>query len=103
MLGWAKTTRIKSQAQSCSLPKGVTPEEITPVQASRYCSRCRVNWATAFQGQYRKVRHLSSKQGNKSKSLYGNDNIFNITLERAEELLTGAPEKSPAQVIGTHP
>ena len=43
------------------------------------------------------------KQGNKSKSLYGNDTVFSITLERAEELLKGAAEKTPAKVIGTHP
>ena len=29
--------------------------------------------------------------------------MFNITLERAEELLKNAAEKTPAQVIGTHP
>ena len=40
------------------------------------------------------------KQGNKSRSLTGNDNVFNITLERATELLQGAVEKPQATVIG---
>ena len=93
--------KSKVKPKRCSLPKGVTPEEISPEQASVLLSLPRQlgNGIEANIGKF----GTYLKQGNKSKSLYGNDNIFNITLERAEELLKGAPEKSPAQVIGTHP
>ena len=40
------------------------------------------------------------KQGLKSRSLTGSDNIFNITLERALELLQTAQEKPQGEVIG---
>ena len=43
------------------------------------------------------------KQGGKSRSLTGQDNIFNITLERAEELLENVAEKPEAKVLGQHP
>ena len=43
------------------------------------------------------------KQGNKSQSLRGNDTIFNITLERAKELLAGAKERPSGKVLGINP
>ena len=43
------------------------------------------------------------KQGNKSVSLRGNDDIFNITLERAKELLCGVAEKPSGQLLGINP
>jgi DNA topoisomerase-1 len=43
------------------------------------------------------------KQDNKSCSLTGSDNIFNITKERAEELLKGAKNKAESKVLGIHP
>ena len=43
------------------------------------------------------------KQGGKSRSLTGNDNIFNITLERAEELLKNVAERPAGKIIGQHP
>ena len=39
------------------------------------------------------------RQGNKSCSLKGADDIFNITVERAKELLSGAKEKAPEKVL----
>ena len=43
------------------------------------------------------------KQGAKSCSLTGNDNIFNITRDRAEELLSGVVAKAEAKSLGQHP
>ena len=40
------------------------------------------------------------KQGLKSHSLSGADNIFNITLERALQILGGVQEKSQTTVLG---
>ncbi|MBR1948722.1 MAG: DNA topoisomerase I, partial [Alphaproteobacteria bacterium] len=39
----------------------------------------------------------------KSVSLRGNDTIFNISLERAKELLAGAKEKPSGKSLGIHP
>ena len=91
----------KVKPRRCSLPKGITPEEITPEQAQILLSLPRQlgNGIEVNIGKF----GTYLKQGNKSKSLYGNDTVFSITLERAEELLKGAAEKTPAKVIGTHP
>ena len=91
----------KVKPKRCSLPKGITPEEITPEQAQILLSLPRQlgNGIEVNIGKF----GTYLKQGNKSKSLYGNDTVFSITLERAEELLKGAAEKTPAKVIGTHP
>ena len=91
----------KVKPKRCSLPKGITPEEITFEQADILLSLPRQlgNGIEVNIGKF----GTYLKQGNKSKSLVGNDNVFNITLERAEELLKGAAEKVPAKVIGTHP
>ena len=40
------------------------------------------------------------KQGNKSRSLTGSDTVFNMTYERALEILQGAVEKPQAKVLG---
>ena len=40
------------------------------------------------------------KQGTKSRSLTGNDTIFNITAERAAELLQNVAAKPEAKVLG---
>ncbi len=91
----------KVKPKRCSLPKGIAPEEITFEQADILLSLPRQlgNGIEVNIGKF----GTYLKQGNKSKSLFGNDNVFNITLERAEELLKGAAEKIPAKVIGTHP
>ena len=91
----------KAKPKRCSLPKGTMPENITLEQAEILLSLPRQlgNGIEVNIGKF----GTYIKQGNKSKSLYGNDTVFNITLERAEELLKNAAEKTPAQVIGTHP
>ena len=43
------------------------------------------------------------KQGAKSKSLTGNDTVFNITKERAEEILKDAKPKQESKVLGKNP
>ena len=94
-------TATTEKPKRSALPKGITPEELTVEQAVRLVSMpfdlgedITVN--TGKFGPY-------VKQGNKSQSLRGNDNIFNITLERAKELLSGAKERPSGQVLGINP
>ena len=84
-----------------SLPKFLKPEEVTFEQAAVLLSlpkdlgnNIEVNIGKF--GQY-------IKQGGKSRSLTGNDNIFNITLERAEELLKNVAERPQGKVLGQNP
>ena len=85
----------------CSLPKFVKPEELTAEQAQILLSLPRDlgNGIEANIGKYGQY----IKQGTKSKSLSGADNIFNITPERAEELLKNAVAKPEPQVLAQHP
>lgn len=85
----------------CSLPKFVKPEELTEEQAQILLSLPRdlgnnIEVNIGKFGQY-------IKQGTKSKSLSGDDNIFNITAERAEELLKNAVAKPEPTVLAQHP
>ena len=85
----------------CSLPKFVKPEEITAEQAQVLLSLPRDlgNGIEANIGKFGQY----IKQGTKSKSLSGEDNIFNITSERAEELLKNAVAKPEPTVLAQHP
>ena len=85
----------------CSLPKFVKPEEITAEQAQILLSLPRDlgNGIEANIGKFGQY----IKQGTKSKSLSGEDNIFNITSERAEELLKNAVAKPEPTVLAQHP
>lgn len=94
-------TATTEKPKRASLPNGITPDEITVEQATRLLSLpfdlgdgIEVN-AGKF-GPYLKA-------GGKSVSLRGQDNIFNITLERAKELLAGAKEKTQGKALGIHP
>lgn len=94
-------TATTEKPKRCSLPKNIAPEETTFEQASRLLSLpfdlgegITVN--TGKFGPY-------IKQGGKSKSLTGADNIFNITLERAKTILAGAAERPVGTVLGQHP
>lgn len=85
----------------CSLPKFVKPEELTAEQAQILLSLPRdlgngIEVNIGKFGQY-------IKQGTKSKSLSGEYNIFNITAERAEELLKNAVAKPEPTVLAQHP
>lgn len=85
----------------CSLPKFVKPEELTAEQAQILLSLPRDlgNGIEANIGKFGQY----IKQGTKSKSLSGEDNIFNITAERAEELLKNAVAKPEPTVLAQHP
>lgn len=85
----------------CSLPKFVKPEELTAEQAQILLSLPRdlENGIEANIGKFGQY----IKQGTKSKSLSGEDNIFNITSERAEELLKNAVAKPEPTVLAQHP
>lgn len=94
-------TATTEKPKRSSLPRGITPEDITLEQAQRLLSMPfdlgeGIMVSTGKFGPY-------IKQGNKSKSLTGNDNIFNITLERAKQILSGVAERPAGVVLGQHP
>ncbi len=91
----------KEKPKRCSLPKGCTPENISLEKAEILLSLPRQlgNGIEANIGKF----GMYIKQGGKSKSLTGNDDIFNITLERAEQILQGVAEKPQAVLIGINP
>ncbi len=94
-------TATTEKPKRASLPSGVSVDDITVEQATRLLSMpfdlgegIEVN--NGKFGPY-------IKSGTKSVSLRGDDNIFNITLERAKELLVGAKEKPQGKALGIHP
>ncbi len=94
-------TATTEKPKRASLPKNITPEEITFEQASRLLSMPfelgeGILVSSGKFGPY-------IKQGNKSKSLTGSDTIFNITLERAKQILSGAVERPVGVVLGQDP
>ena len=94
-------TATTEKPKRSALPKNIKPEEITLEQASILLSLPKklgddIEVNIGKFGPY-------IKQGNKSKSLTGNDNIFNITLERAEEILKGVAERPVGKSLGVHP
>lgn len=94
-------TATTEKPKRASLPKFVKPEELSFEQAEILLSLPRdlgngIEVNIGKFGQY-------VKQGTKSKSLSGEDNIFNITAERAEELLKGAVAKPEPKVLGKNP
>ena len=83
------------------MPKNISAEEITPEQASILVNLPRqlgndIEVSIGKFGPY--IKH-----NGKFTSLKGDDNIFNITLERAQELLQGAPTKQAGKVLGLNP
>lgn len=94
-------TATTEKPKRVALPKFVKPEELTEEQALILISLPRDlgNGIEANIGKF--GQYL--KQGTKSKSLTGSDNIFNITLERAEEILENAVAKPEPKVLGKHP
>lgn len=91
----------KEKPKRCSLPKGCTPENISLEKAEILLNLPRQlgNGIEVNIGKF----GMYIKQGGKSKSLTGSDDVFNITLERAEQILQGVAEKPQATVIGTNP
>ncbi|MBQ8785566.1 MAG: type I DNA topoisomerase [Alphaproteobacteria bacterium] len=91
----------KEKPKRCSLPKGCTPENISLEKAEILLNLPRQlgNGIEVNIGKF----GMYIKQGGKSKSLTGNDDVFNITLERAEQILQGVAEKPQAVLIGINP
>ena len=94
-------TATTEKPKRSALPKNLNPEEITYEQAATLLSLPKQlgNGIEVNIGKFGPY----IKQGGKSKSLTGNDNIFNITLERAEEILKNVAERPAGKVIGQHP
>lgn len=94
-------TALTEKPKRSALPRNISPEEITFEQASTLLSLPKKlgNDIEVNIGKFGPY----IKQGNKSKSLTGADNIFNITLERAEEILKGVAERPAGKSLGVHP
>ena len=94
-------TATTEKPKRSALPKNIKPEEVTPEQASVLLSLPRQlgNGIEVNIGKFGPYL----KQGGKPKSLTGNDNIFNITLERAEKILKNVAEKPQGVVLGKNP
>ncbi len=94
-------TATTEKPKRVALPKNIAPEEITFEQAERLLS-------LPFELGEGIVVNVGKfgpylKQGSKSKSLSGADNIFNITLERAKQILANAPERPSGKALGIYP
>ena len=94
-------TATTEKPKRVSLPKFVKPEELSFEQAKILLSLPRdlgdgIEVNIGKFGQY-------IKQGTKSKSLVGEDNIFNITKERAQEILQTAIAKPEPKILGKNP
>lgn len=91
-------TATTEKPKRAALPKNISPDEISFEQAVKLITLP----FDLGQGVEVNIGKFGPyiKQGTKSRSLTGNDNIFNITLERALEILQGAPERPQATVLG---
>ncbi len=94
-------TATTEKPKRVSLPHGLTAAEITFEQAARLVSLPLDlgDGITLNNGKFGPY----VKQGNKSQSLRGSDTIFNMTAERAKELLAGAKERPSGKVLGINP
>ena len=94
-------TATTEKPKRIALPKSLNPEEVTFEHADRLISLPKDigNGITVNIGKFGPY----IKQGAKSRSLTGNDNIFNITQERAEELLQNVQDRPEAKSLGQHP
>lgn len=91
-------TATTEKPRRTALPKNIKPEDLSFEQAVVLISLPRDlgNGIEANIGKFGPY----IKQGGKSRSLTGADNIFNITAERAAEILQGAAAKPEAKVLG---
>ena len=94
-------TATTEKPKRVALPKFVKPEDLTSEQALILVSLPR-NLGNGIEANIGKFGQYL-KQGTKSKSLTGDDNIFNVTLERAEEILASAVAKQEPKVLAKHP
>ena len=93
-------TATTEKPKRVTLPRNVTPDNLTEEQALRLAS-LPFDLGNGIEVNVGKFGPYL-KQGGKSKSLSGNDTIFNITLERAEEVLKNVAERPQGKVLGTH-
>ncbi len=94
-------TATTEKPKRSALPKNISPEEVTLEQAEVLLSLPR----DLGDGILVNVGKFGPyiKQGGKSKSLTGGDNIFNITLERAKQILANVAERPAGKVLGKNP
>ena len=94
-------TATTEKPKRSALPKNIKPEEVTLEQASILLTLPRKlgNDIEVNIGKFGPY----IKQGGKSKSLTGADTVFNITLERAEELLKNVAARPEPKVLGKDP
>jgi len=94
-------TATTEKPKRVALPKFIKPEELTEEQAQILISLPR-NLGNGIEVNIGKFGQYL-KQGSVSKSLTGDDNIFNISLQRAEEILKDAVTKADPKILGKHP
>lgn len=94
-------TATTEKPKRCSLPKFVKPEELTLEQAQILLNLPRIleNGIEVNIGKF--GQYLN--QDGKTRSLTGADNIFNITAERAAELLQNVVAKAEPKFLGKNP
>ena len=94
-------TALTEKPKRVALPRNLSPEEVTFEQASTLLTLPKQlgNGIEVNIGKFGPY----IKQGNKSKSLTGADNVFNITLERAEQILQNVAEHPAGKSLGIHP
>ena len=94
-------TATTEKPKRSALPRNLTPDEITPEQAQRLLS-LPLDLGDGIQVNIGKFGPYI-KQGAKSKSLTGGDTVFNITLERAQEILKNVAERPQGKALGLNP
>lgn len=94
-------TATTEKPKRSALPKNIQPDEVTLEQAQRLLS-LPYDLGEGIQVNVGKFGPYI-KQGNKSKSLTGADTIFNITLDRAKQILEHVAERPAGKVLGQHP
>jgi len=91
-------TATTEKPKRTALPKNINPDELTYEQAVKLIN-IPFELGNGIEVNIGKFGPYI-KQGTKSRSLTGNDNIFNISLERAIELLQNTVEKTQATILG---
>lgn len=94
-------TATTEKPKRIALPKNIKPEELTFDQAVILVSLPK-DLGNGIEVNIGKFGPYI-KQGTKSRSLIGDDNIFNITAERAAELLQNTKAKTEAKALGKNP
>lgn len=94
-------TALTEKPKRAALPRTIKPEELTLDEAITLVSLPK-DLGDGIEVNIGKFGP-NIKQGTKSKSLTGNDTVFNITKERAEEILKDAKPKQESKVLGKNP